>query len=304
MKFMTQGTLSNLPAYLADDKARRAEAIALQDRKKQEEYVQLMRKLGSTFVSTGDFTPQGLKKFAEDNELSMPEMKGMVDMVMSFKQLEKQRQASLMSARPEGANYTEQVETAPGVRNYDKPAAVSAPNNIWARGADGVQTRVPDQVGVRSQPAPSGQTESTSAPEYMKYAVSTLGKSLGYSAQSGWPDKASERKFNVVAQNVDAIMKDKDPEEVNQVLFDTIQMYDTELAVATAVDRIPENTTFTTVREAKEYADKAVQAGATEDVIKEELVRLGWSEEQIKKIVKTSSTDVSAGLDEQNPLGL
>ena len=114
MKFMTAGTLRNMPAYLAANRQRRQDSIAEEERKKKESLIARMRSLGQEFMRMGDYTPQGLQKFAQDNEMSMPEMEGMINMVINFKKLK----------------------------------TAGTPNNIWAN-QGGKRVRVQDQVGVK-----------------------------------------------------------------------------------------------------------------------------------------------------------
>ena len=290
MPFMTNATVRNLPAYLADDRARRNERVQAAEREKLEEQQERMRNLGQTFMASGDFTPQGLQTFAKDNKMSMPEMKGMIELVTNFKQLNQQRKASLVNARPEGADYTERTVDQPGVRSYDKPGGATG-GNIWARGQDGVQTRVPDTVGAQNFPAP--KTGSADVPDYMKTVVTNLSKSLGYSQQTGWPDEASEQKFNTVLKNVDAKMQGADPASANQVLINEIEIYDQGIDVAYAIRRIPKDTLTTTVNDAKKAVTKALDAGALSEDVKVDLLAKGWSEKEVEKILGVA-----------NPLGL
>lgn len=314
MQFMTTATLRNLPAYLAEDRARRLEKQQLEEQGKRDAYLASMNKIAKAFVKQGDYSAAGLKKFAETNDLSMPEIEGLMKIAATFSQIQKQRADTPKVWTRDQSGIQTRVEDTPGLVNYPeakKPDMVwqrdasgkmtrvedkaglesyptpKEPNYVWQRGADGTMTRVEDKAGLTSYPATTG-TESTKVPDYMKYAVQTLGKSLGYSNQSGWPDKESEHKFNMVIQNVDAIMKDKKPGDINQVLFDTIKMYDSEKEAAQAIDAIPENSTFTSAKDAKAVVDEAARKGGNLDEIKTILEQRGWKEKDVKKLMESA----------------
>jgi len=55
MPFMTQGTLANMPAYLAEDQRRQAERVKEEERKKQELMKQRMLNIGQKFLKHGDY---------------------------------------------------------------------------------------------------------------------------------------------------------------------------------------------------------------------------------------------------------
>ena len=263
-KFMTAATLRNMPAYLAEDRARRAEGRADEERKRQEELRKRMQEMGQNFMSQGDFTPEGLQKFAESNQMSMPEMKGMVDMVMGFKKLGKET------------------------------AAPRVPN-IWAT-KGGVKTRVADVLGVTSDIAvPAGGQPKV--PDWMKFGRDTLKSSLGFTAESGWADPASQQKFDTVLADMDTRMQGKDPKDVISVMHGAITDYDKKTGVAEAVTGIPEDSIMTTVSDAKKATDKALEAGALPADIKMELEAKGWSKSKVKQILGSSGTSA-------NPLGL
>lgn len=319
MKFMTQGTLRNLPSYLAEDRARRLERQQQEETLKQEAYLAQMNKVAQAFIEQGDFSANGLKNFAETNKLSMPEIKGLMNIAATFKQLEKQRENNIWVRNPDGSQTRKpdvegltaaaepkdpsyvwsrnpdgsqtRVKDEEGVTSAPVPEKPKDPSFVWARDESGKQTRVRDQEGLENYPAAEKDQENK-VPDHIKYAVSTLSKSLGYGVQSGWPDKESEQKFNMVMQNVDAIMKDKDPSEINQVLFDTIKMYDSELKAAKVTEAIPKDTVATTVKDAKVVADKAIEAGAKREEVAGELMRKGWKEKDIEKILGISTKEL------------
>ncbi len=46
-------------------------------------------KFGKAFIRSGDFTPAGIKRFAEENDLGLQDMEGIVDIASKFKKFEK-----------------------------------------------------------------------------------------------------------------------------------------------------------------------------------------------------------------------
>jgi hypothetical protein len=338
MRFMTAATVQNLPAYLAEARAREIERRQEEERQKQLAYQASMNKVAQAFIKNGDYSAQGLKKFAEDNELSMPEIEGLMKITTTFKQLEKQRaEIPKVWARDKSGMETRMIDQE-GITNYPKPdltwtrdangvetrvpdtagltnypkqdnvwvtlpdgsrvrrpdaeGLTSAPDqtprgNVWVTLADGTKVRKPDTEGLTSAPDP-GKTDNV--PDYMKYASSVLGKSLGYTTQSGWPDEESGLKYNTIMENVAAKMKDKPGSDVNQVLFDTVRTYDTELKAAKLIDKIPANGIVTSVKDAKAVVDEAVSAGGDVEDIKTVLKQKGWKDEQIEKIIKDAET--------------
>jgi hypothetical protein len=286
MKFITPQTLQNMPAYLANARARRASQLAEEERKEKKQYQQRLNEVGKAFIMNDNFTAEGLKDFAEKNNLSMPEVQGLMKIAVTYKQLQKQRgeQKNIWARDKDGVQ--RRVEDKPGVESYPEPEKPEKPSMVWARDKEGVQRRVPDAEGLESYPAPSQKEPDTDVPDYMKYAARTLGQSLGFTEQGGWPDEASGRKFNTVMQNVDALMDGEDPSKVNQVLFNAIKMYDQDVATAEVVQKIPKDTFTITVNDAKKFVKVAAEAGADPAVIEEELRRKQWDIDDIKKIFK------------------
>ena len=264
-KFMTAATLRNMPAYLADARARRAGESADKEKQRQQDMQKRMQKLGQTFMASGDFTPEGLQKFAQDNEMSMPEMQGMVTMVTNFKKLNQQK------------------------------AAPRVPN-VWAQ-EGGKRVRRPDVAGLESEMTLSGQGGGDKVPDWMRFGRDTLKSSLGFTQQTGWADEASQQKFDTVLADYDKRMQGKDASQSIAELHGAVTAYDQEKDVVDTVKAIPKNSTFTTVNDAKTQVDSAISAGAVPADIEEDLKAKGWDDRQITRIMgKTSSTT--------NPLGL
>jgi len=310
VQFMSAATVQNLPQYLAEDRARkeqeeniamaaqqaaqqaaiRQEGYAHDDSARREGYARedsqlakkeskeealaaRMRKLGNEFMAKGDYTPQGLKAFAEKNEMSMPEMKGMVDMVVAFKKISAKDKKALINIRPQGANYTVRTEDQAGLQSFDKPEAAGGAGG--AGGADELSSKVAD---------------------WQKYASQTLKSSLGYTDQTGWPDKASQRKYDTVLAETDLGMAGKPGTDVIKVLNKEINRYDAATSAADEVKKIPADSLLTSKNDAKKAVDNAKDAGAINAEIKAELKRKGWNDKAIETILRDADPD--------NPLGL
>lgn len=306
MPFMTQGTLANMPAYLADDRSRRAERIAEEERKKQELMKQRMMKFGQEFLKHGDYTAQGIKTFAEKNEMSMPEMKGLIDMVTNYKKLEKERQASLIDTRPAGANYTQRTEDAPGVRNYDKPPA---PNLTPVRGpGQNFTTLQPSAPGVKNYdkpPAPGAGT-SDKVSDGVKFTEKLVKTAIGLDGDMNtWTPEASKKYQVVLAKAVDRLQKGDNPTDAVKITMEEIGSYDTNKDAMEAVAKLPESS-FTMVSTAKTAAKKALDAGADPEIVRQTLKEKGWSDSDIEKAMSSSSasTAKSTTVKGANPLGL
>lgn len=305
MRFMTQGTLQNLPAYLAEDRARRAgQAAEERERREREEREKLqrrMRDLGQKFLQGSDFSPQALQSFAQDNEMSQPEMKSLVDMVVGFKQLQTPEPELVPARRPDGVEVYQ-----PKVAGLESHPVQKEPGNIWGRDAQGNEIRVPDQPGVMRAPLPgqsSGPEEmSTKVPEYMKIAHTVLGKSLGFTDTGGWPNPEAQEAYDQIMNETSARMRGKPGEEVYSVLFDVKAQHDTQAKVEQAMKRIPKAGMLTSISTATTLANQAIGAGASITEVEEDLKAKGWSDSDVKKILKgTSAPATSTGSD---PLSL
>lgn len=280
MRFMTHGTLQNLPQYLANARANRAAGVAASNRaedqnakteeeRKQEELIKRMRELGQKFMASGNYTAQGLKDFALANQMSMPEMKGMVDMVMGFKKLD-------------------QKDTA------------KSPGNIWRTTKTGQKERVMDEVGVISELTGAENGSGTEkVPDYMRFGRDTLKSSLGYTAEGGWPDEASSKKFNEVLKDFDLGMKGKPATESINVLYDSITNYDGKTAKESAVKNLPTKGFMASASAATEKAQEALDAGVDVATVTATLKENGWSDKDIVKILKSDAAGSSS-----DPLGL
>lgn len=299
MRFMTAASVKNLPAYMDQNRQITEDR---RTRKKEDEEKQMkehMRELGQKFMAAGDYTPEGLKTFAEENQMSMAEMKGMTDMVIAFKKISSADPGWVK--QPEGEERWE--DRIPG-----KTTQPGKTTSGWIT-KDGKKVWGKLEEGTTSEL--TGTDRSDKVSDAMKTGNSAIKTALGFSTDSGWPDPAAQRRYTTAAAELSRRREElKDPSDVHMLVNDILTKQTTQEGVNKLLDDIPENATFARVSTAKEHALKALEAGVEAADVAEVLKAKGWTEEHITEILGDAmpvQRDVSLAPQSapvNNPMGL
>jgi len=233
----------------------------------------------------------------------MPEVKGLIDMVSGYKKLEKEKAASLINIRPEGAGYTERVIDAPGVRNYDapKPAELTA---VRPEGANYTMLQ-PKVAGIQNydKPALVSTGEPDKVSDGVKFTEKLVKTAIGLDGDMNtWTPEASKKYQVVLAKAVERLQQGNNPTDAVKITMEEIGSYDTNKDTVEAVAKLPESS-FTMVSTLKAAVQKALAAGADLEMVRQAAKEKGWSDKDIEKATSTSSATTKS-VSGPNPLGL
>ena len=329
MKFMTQGTLRNMPQYLADDRAR-AESKKEDERRKtkeeqEEEIKKMIKEAGRAFMSSKDKSAQGIMNKAEELGMGPEQTKIMFDMLGQFKNsqdpmmtvtnedgsksVKRLKAGDQIAPKPTPGLIDQLNEEGATVRGYDgegvKVKNAPDPTLTYDRDASGKETLVPKAAGVTRQPFgnDTGGQDFNKVPDSHQKGKNYIQETYGYNSLSGWKDTNMERKSKTAAGFYAKLMEGKSGDQMIPMANKAMEMTDKLVDGQNALDEIPEDSLTTSVAIAKTAAKKAIDRGVDPKDVEADMKAKGWDDKSIKKALGTKTTKTKT-TDTADPLGI
>lgn len=183
MKFMTRGDLSNIIKFADFQRRRRLESEKRKEEQKREEKRERISTLGKEFMRLGDYSPESLQNFVQENRLDPQEFATVAEIAVKWNQLNKKQRVLREEAVPGTPGQRRVVSLGPG-ETYT-PVSEARPRErkgFWGyEPSVGREVYKPLEIGATREQRPVEPTPAKPLTVSQKYqkALSNKRASLG-----------------------------------------------------------------------------------------------------------------------------